>query len=284
MVFSQQDSLIMENNPEQPVMKEPVPSEPLPPEQAPLTQAYLETLTTRELIKLADLHGVDIPRGLDRIFIIEELLELAAYDTEIEEEYTEIPQARVIESAVLPKKYNITFLEILVRDPLWVYVYWEIKSSDREIFDKAPDFGGYFLRISPLGRIAPDEIFTVPLAQDDNARYLGFPPSDGLAEGTRQCYRVELFASRGSENILLAASDQFSLPMLAQRIDKNEKIDHNPLINLSGEKDFHILRNGDRQFRAKKNGNSVRINSGGTNSGGTYPAGKKIIGADSGAI
>ena len=224
-----------------------------------MTQAYLETLTTRELAKLADVHGVDIPPGLDRIFIIEELLELAAYDMETEEEYPEEPQPKAIMSAVLPKKYNITFLEILVRDPLWVYVYWEIKSADREILEKAADFNGYYLKVSPWGWFAPDEVFTVPITPDDNARYLGFPPADNKQETFQRSYRVELYAERGGEGILLITSDPFRLPLLFPRVDKKENNKYPPLISLSGADDFHVLRNGDRQVRIKKNGNTSAV-------------------------
>ena len=43
----------------------------------PITRSYLETLSSWELVKLSDHYGIDIPPGLDRIFIIEELLEIA---------------------------------------------------------------------------------------------------------------------------------------------------------------------------------------------------------------
>lgn len=213
-----------------------------------LTQANLESLTTRELINLADIHGVDIPPGLDRIFIIEELLELAAYE-ETEEEYTEEPAGKFPVSVVLPKQYNITFIDILVRDPLWIYAFWEIKGADRETLEKTPDFNGYFLKVSPWGRAAPDEIFTVPLSPDDNARYLGFPPNDENSGNGRRSFKVELFAGRGSDEMMLAASDPFVLPALSPRMENNGK---NPLIGLSGAGKFSILRNKDRQSRAKR--------------------------------
>jgi len=41
----------------------------------PVSRTWLESLSTAELIKLADSFGIDIPHGLERIFIIEELLE-----------------------------------------------------------------------------------------------------------------------------------------------------------------------------------------------------------------
>jgi len=218
----------------------------------PLTQACLESLTTRDLIKLADIHGVDIPPGLDRIFIIEELLSLVENDIDIDEENAEEPETKHQESAILPKQYNITYLDILVRDPLWIYAFWEIKGSDRETFEKAPDFGGYFLKVSPHSRTAPDEVFTVPLEPEDNARYLGFPVDGENDDVPRRCFKIELFASRGSEEILLVAGNPFMLPVLSSRPDRNGKFRDYPLIELSGAADFSILRNKDRQFRNKR--------------------------------
>ena len=216
----------------------------------PLTQLHLDTLSTDELVKLSDTHGVDIPPGLDRVFIIEQLLELAALETEIEEEYTEVTKSKFPVSAVLPKQYNITFLETLVRDPLWVYVFWEIKGADRDIFEKASDFDGYFLKVSPFGRTAPEEVFTVPLTPEDNARYLGFPPPDEN-QAPHRGFTIGLFAKRGGEEISLITSDPFVLPILSPRSEKNEETEKPPLIRLSGIEDFNILRNGDRNLRIK---------------------------------
>ena len=219
----------------------------------PKNAAHLESLTTDELVRMADTHGIDIPPGLERIFIIEELLELAAYEMEMNEEYIESPPSKPPESAVLPKQYNITYLETLVRDPLWVYVFWEVKGADREVFEKAADFTGYFLKVSPWNRNAPDEIFTVPVSPEDSARYLGFPVADDKGS-VRRSYKIELFAGRGAEDVFLTACSPFTLPMLSPRIDKTDKIVDSSLIQLSGIDELHILRNGDRQSRVKRCG------------------------------
>jgi hypothetical protein len=230
-------------------------------ENVPMTRPYLESLTTAELIKWADLYGVDIPSGLDRIFIIEELLEIVSAEVETEDEHIEEPVKKFPVSVVLPKQYNITFLEILVRDPLWAFVFWEVKSSDKEIFEKAPDFNGYFLKVCPLERNAVQETFTVPLMPEDSAWYLGFPPAEENDKGQAadRYFKVELYAERGEEEIMLAVTDPFRLPALCPRIEKQEDHGYNkyPLIQLSGIDDFHIMRNGDRQLRSKRHGDSA---------------------------
>jgi hypothetical protein len=232
-------------------------------DSVPITRPYLESLTTEELVKWADLYGVDIPFGLDRIFIIEELLEIALADVEIEEdEYIEETGKKYSGAVALTKQYNITFLEILVRDPLWAFVFWEIKGSDREIFEKDPDFNGYFLKVCPWGnRTVLQEAFTVPLTPEDSAWYLGFPPADKDEKGQalERYYKIELYAERGGEEIMLVATNPFRLPVLCPRIEKQEAPGNNkyPLIHLSGIDDFHILRNGDHQLRSKLHGGSA---------------------------
>ena len=71
-----------------------------------LTRPWLESLCTEELVKLADGLGIDIPSGLERIFIIEELLEFAFTNEPPREEE---PESRpdFLEAAALPKQYNI---------------------------------------------------------------------------------------------------------------------------------------------------------------------------------
>jgi hypothetical protein len=78
-------------------------------------------------------------------------------------------------------------------------VFWEIKNSDREIFEKAPDFNGYFLKVCRWGGSGPSpqeaslrEAFTVFLTPEDSAWYLGFPPADENEKTKERYYKIEL--------------------------------------------------------------------------------------------
>jgi hypothetical protein len=247
-------------------------------EENPLTRSYLESLSTDELARLADSLGVDVPPGLDRPFIIEELLENAAEDEDEADSLNPLEaslfQDDFIEPLVLPKKYNITYIEVMIRDPFWAFVFWEVRGSDRELFENSPDFEGYCLRVSPgdkqepavRERITPQDaekagVFFVSIGPDDCAWYLGFPSEDGPGSDTghtaavmanrKKCYKVELCAERGGEELLLAVSRPFMLPKLPDRPMKCGESGVNPLIRLSGAGDFPILRNGDRLPRNK---------------------------------
>jgi hypothetical protein len=193
-------------------------------------RSRLERLTTRELARMADREGIDIPPDLDRIFIIQELLENAEQGP-LPPEPEAPPPGGKLGSAPLPRQYNITWLEILPRDPLWVFAFWEIKTQDRERLEAAADFRGYCLRARLSGA---DMAFTVAVGNSDNAWYLGFPSQQGT-------YTVELGATfrpddYGAEEPVfktLAVSARFALPWQPNPAELEEHPAH-PLIRLSG--------------------------------------------------
>jgi hypothetical protein len=225
-----------------------------------LTRRYLESLTTQELTVLADSMGIDIPPGLDRLFVIEELLETEDDDEDESENTEQVPlkEAGYLDPVPLPKQYNITYIKVLIRDPLWVFAFWEIKSHDREFYEKSLDFEGYYLKVSPVGRELPGLSppppekavlsFTVPVGPDDTAWYLGFPPNDSGHEAAGEgWFRVELCARWGTGQEVLAVSKPFRLPSLLAPADM--KAARSPLADLSAMDEFPVLRNGDRRSR-----------------------------------
>ena len=266
------------------------------PNELRLSRTYLESITTDELTKMADNFGIDIPPELDRIFIIEELLEFASpeymsggtsegsdsFDTDPSSEGNQLDgtddsNAGLIETAPLPKQYSITFIEAMIRDPLWAFVFWEIKTQDREQIEKNQDFEGYYLKVSSLDADGnglqdrsftqvksvneTENFFTIPVGLTDNAWYLGFTPDreDKSEEGKKQ-YKVELCAHIKGEENLLCSSNPFMLPGLYESAAGRDKHDdemyNNPLVRLSGYGDFHILHYSERLFRTKKDGSA----------------------------
>jgi hypothetical protein len=244
-----------------------------------LNRTSLESLPTEGLVKLADFYGLDIPPGLDRLFIIEELLEIASED-EGEEDRGPLEGSLIMEPGFpkpvpLPKQYNITFIRVMIRDPLWIFVFWEVKGFDKEVFEKAPDFGGYYLKVSPWEQSRryvsrpegsenseEERIFTVPVETGDTARYLGFPPGEEAEDDKDKRLKVELCAKRGAGEFALAVSNPFRLPSLpglpaGTEQAKNCESYKNPLIHLSGSGDLHILRSLDRLSRPRQGGNLV---------------------------
>jgi hypothetical protein len=220
--------------------------------QVPVTRHWLESLSTEQLIKLADSYGIDIPLELERIFIVEEILEVSgidnqetADDIEVNDDYSE--------TAALPVQYNISYIDVIIRDPLWVFAFWEIKKHDRELHENADDFNGYCLRVIPLDKNGkeknPNENpFTVSVDAQDCARYLG------IVEHSTQdsdCYAVQLCVNRGDILIQIAVSQIFYLPKPYNN-DIIAGLSSNPLIRLSGVGDLAIIKNMDHPSGVKR--------------------------------
>jgi len=218
----------------------------------PVSRPWLESLSTGELVKLADSYGIDIPSGLERIFIIEELLEYAnGEEQEIKDEIEINPSYS--ESVALPKQYNISFIEVVIRDPLWVFVFWEIKGHEREIHENAQDFNGYCLRVIPLGEgeteaALNENSFTVPVNKNDSARYLGFADHSSQDSGR---YIVKLGVIRGDQELQIASSAPFYLPRLIED-ERLREMSGSPLVRLSGVQDLLLTKSTDRQPRIKR--------------------------------
>ena len=298
----------------------------------PITRNYLESFTTPDLIKMADSMGIDIPPELDRIFIIEDLLESASAEAiaenssdsaesaesiidpdqtklyfgksavkkdplsnksedvtgtlgkvfrnednagNIESQETLSRDLDLIESVPLPKQYNITYIEVMIRDPLWAFVFWEIKAQDKEQIEKTSDFEGYYLKVSSWvasGDNMPEraldkiqektqdkiKIFTIPVKPEDTAWYLGIAPDieNKVSSPEQIQYKVELCADMKGEENIITSSEPFCLPVLYGFHAGKNMLDSgmfdNPLLKLSGYGELHILRYSERQLRAKK--------------------------------
>ena len=219
----------------------------------PFARPWLESLSISELAELAENLGLDIPPGLERIFIIEELLlESSAMCEQKPEDDLEINPS-FAEAVALPKQYNISFVEVFIRDPLWIYVFWEIKSHDREMHESADDFNGYCLRVIPLSEeenvpIPRENSFTVSIDVNDSARYLGFAEHSLQTAGR---YLIKLGVIRGDSELQLAISTPFSLPRLIENEIIND-LEQNPLVRLSGIQDLTTIKNTDRESRIKR--------------------------------
>jgi hypothetical protein len=203
-------------------------------------KANLAGLTTRELVKLADQSGIDLPPGFDRLFIIRELLENTFEEPSEEETPADKPDIKAVDlrTAALPRQYQITYMEVLPRDPQWAYVCWELKAQDRERYEADCHFEGYALRAMEEKNGVFIESFTVPVGTEDNSWYLGFPGSGS--------FRIGLWV-RGL-NVCPVMSRAFTLPRFINS-PGNEEIFEQPLNRLSGAADFDILRDRRRFSR-----------------------------------
>lgn len=216
-----------------------------------LSISRLESLSTGELIRLAGEHDLDIPGDLDRIFIIEELLypDHEVQDTNGDVNHHNIDHDEFEELAVLPHHYNISFLEVIIRDPLWAFVFWEIKAHDRNIYEHEDDFDDYCLRVIPLDEhsLQPKmaAAFIVTVDPEEGGRYLGFPPEDG------PYFKVELCTRGGEKYTVITESRVFRLPYAPHTTTLLLESYNSPLARLSGIEQFSLIHSEDRLLRSR---------------------------------
>jgi hypothetical protein len=215
-------------------------------------KTHLETLTTNELIKMADSMGIDIPPDFERIFVIQELLE-ADDDSNLWEDENSFAEPEdspeINEMAPLPNKYNVNYLEVLLRDPLWVFVYWEINSLDRKVYESSPDFKGYFLHIISLsfkdGMSATDP-FSILVDNADTSWRIYLSPE--IAS-----FQVNLCVSWKERNEIIISSKPVRVPRVFDSADDTFKNSSKyPMLSLSGIEEFEILRNIDKIARTHR--------------------------------
>lgn len=216
--------------------------------ERPITRTYLETLSNRDLEDLVASMDLDLPPSLNRIFVIEEILEACLEDEEDEVEDNELvidDEIKPVES--LPSHYFATYLHVLLRDPYWAFAFWEIRSTELAEMEKLSGFEGFCLRVWSLkdrNNNMTETSFSVSLASEDSAWYVCLP-------GTSSWYRIDLCLINSGKEVVLASSGAFRVPRSPDTV-KKELPEGLPLevSRLCGFDELSVLRSRDRDSRS----------------------------------
>jgi uncharacterized protein len=185
-----------------------------------------ESLSDEALYSLAEKMGLDLPQGLERVFVIEEILDDIADDDQerlssgrasnasVHIEATKFSGAELddVESCMdgspcLEQRYNETSIRIIVRDPSWAFAFWDVADAEREKLRSEEGGMSLFLRVAEIVPACDGrrEFFDIPISEDDLQWYINFPHPEAR-------YRVDLCARSGAHIRLLARSDEIHLP------------------------------------------------------------------------
>lgn len=204
-----------------------------------LSLEHLETLSSADLIALADNYGIDIPDNLNRRFIIGELLEVAeelrqdAGDADDEM----IEKAGDLENSwELPSTFNETQISIVLRNPAWAFVYWDISAGSLQRLKDSLQFSHFILRVSYFedeDDVNPLVFFDVQISDADREQFI-------LLEADRNYLRVDLAAcfSDGTTDVL-AVSRKIALPEKPEIFSKafpGQDMDIPSILEISGLK------------------------------------------------
>ncbi len=202
-----------------------------------LSLQHLETLSSADLIAIADDYGIDIPDNLNRRFIIGELLEIGeeiAQEGKDNSDMVEDENGEAVSSAELPATFNETEIQVVLRNPAWAYVYWDISAQKLKDLASSGNFERFILRVSYFNSLEdqnPVDFFDIKIEKGLRAQYI-------LLENGKKFFRVDLVALfDGGNSDNLAVSRKVSLPAAPEILKKAKPgVDLNlpPLLRLSG--------------------------------------------------
>ena len=221
-------------------------------EETFLSRQYLESISTADLLSLADDYGIDIPSNLNRPFIIAELLETAE---EIENEQETDKTVKITDSDValpeaLPESYNETQIHAILRNPAWVFVFWDIRAIDIENLQQAEGYKGLYLHVSffnspvtELDDSRPSDFFDVAVTPKSRDQYLLIPSG-------KKAIGIALKCDTATGSQLLAQTHYIEIPQASEAvraIQPGQSLEMTPLQKLSGFEE--LVRNRYRNYR-----------------------------------
>ena len=203
-----------------------------------ITRTYLESLSFSDLLSLADTYGIDVPDNLNRRFLIGELIDVAEESGSDSSDMI-VTQEKDEEQSLserLPESYNVTEIGAVLRNPAWIYVYWDIGERDVRSLKK---HGAYtiFLCVCSFAKrtdTKPDDAYDVQIAPADTSEYL-------LCPAGKKIIRIELAASVKTGTIVLASSGTIEIPRstkLLAHIRPGNDAGITPIASLSGIKEL----------------------------------------------
>lgn len=196
------------------------------------TRAYLETLSFSDLSNMADEYGIDVPENLNRRFLIAELLEIAEENENFEDEMIISSEENHDEEKSLPKNYNETQISGVLRNPAWLFVFWNISETDQQVL-KTTAGASLKLRICSLNNskdLVPTEAFEIQVSNDVQEQYVLLPKG-------QKYIKVELIMVTPLSGNVLAFSPVITIPqgsVLVNEIQPGMESEYSEIIQLSG--------------------------------------------------
>jgi len=208
-----------------------------------LTRSYLETLSSADLVSLADDYDIDIPSDLNRRFIIGELLDVAEELKQNKKSDMVISSDAAVadEDEKLPDTYNETRITVLLRNPVWAYVYWDIKESDLAMMKAERTQASLSLNIiyfDELNAVKPSDSFEIQIPSAEREQYV-------LLSAEKKFVQINLNAvMRNQSQAVLASSRRIELPHGCDALVSSfpgKPVAFSPVMKLSGmDKLLHL--------------------------------------------
>ena len=197
-----------------------------------INRASLEKLSFSDLVQLADEYGVDVPEDLDRRFLIAELLELAEESNNKEDEMIIASEADNQQPLVLNGNFNETQVSCVLRNPVWLFVFWNLNDKDYARINDNPSCL-LKLRICSFDDpkdSKPEEAFEVQTPSQSQEQYVLLPKG-------KKYIKVELVCVNAGQSEVIAFSPFVSIPQgsaLVNDLQPGREETFSPVVELSG--------------------------------------------------
>jgi len=214
-----------------------------------MTKDRLRSLSYTELSLIAEQGNINILQDMDKeslISVICDAFEEERLDREgnsnlmiqIEAKKFSVSQDEELfldfgSDAEMPDRYGETQLVLMLRDPSWVYCYWDVEDRVMDELRSNDLFGGLLLRVTELAeplwsKDAVVDWFDIPIQFEDLRRYINLPSEDTH-------YGVELYAQVGDKEALICRSNvvESSRDYMALSKDSESSVE-DQLLALSG--------------------------------------------------
>jgi len=188
-----------------------------------MTRERLEGLPMTVLLDLARKENLSPDQGISRDELIEDLLE--AYEEDRRERETlqnlilKMEQAKFAsvsldsdaapftQEPILPGAYDDPSVDLVLRDPSWALVLWEVRKKDLDVWTTDPGYRGLVLRVHEFAGPGTPSLtfFPIPVPQGSGSRYLHLPTPG-------RWYSLELHAQFEKESRPLARSALLQAP------------------------------------------------------------------------
>lgn len=200
-----------------------------------INRVYLETLSFSDLVRLADEYGLDVPDSLDRRFLIEELIETSKEENSnsdnmiVTSQKDDIP---VPDEEKLPKNYNETQINCVLRNPSWGFVFWNIRDTDMLEIKSIPGSSLMLRVIAQKDLFSPEteESFEVKTVSSVQEQYVLLPQD-------KKYIKIELICVAPGYKKILSISPVITIPQGSSYVSDlqlGRDSDFSEIIKLSG--------------------------------------------------
>ena len=134
----------------------------------------LQSLTTSDLIDLANSLELFVPPNFSRVQLIKEILSM---DSELENLPYNVIKNLPLEDEVesLPTSYGMTEIRILLRDPMWIFAFWDINANMLEkLMCEDPELS-IFLRVMSFNSEEDDSYYAfedINVKKEERSTYI----------------------------------------------------------------------------------------------------------------